>query len=184
MHFVAPLGFWFVLRHDDVKRLFNDPEYATPDRRFWEHYTPRPEGSFMRWVEDNGFFSLPPEEHTRLRQLFSAALTPRAVKRYEAQVRETVERFAAPLRRATGIIDWMETFANPIPNAVISRITGIPPAGDDERRFRELAQTTDPRLLPVLRRGHEAGRRRRLRRDRGLGARHGARAPRLAAART
>jgi cytochrome P450 len=142
VHFVAPLGFWFILRHDDVKRLFNDPENATPDRRVWEHFQPRPEGSFMRWVEDNGFFSMPPEEHTRLRKLFSAALTPRAVKRYEAQVRETVERFAAPLREARGVVDLMETFANPIPNAVISRITGIPPAGDDERRFRELAQST------------------------------------------
>jgi cytochrome P450 len=142
VHFVATLGFWFIVRHDDVKRLFNDPENATPDRRYWEHFRPRPAGTFMRWVEDNGFFSLPAEEHTRLRKLFSAALTPRAVKRYEAQVRETVERFAAPLREARGTIDLMETFANPIPNAVISRITGIPPAGDDERRFRELAQAT------------------------------------------
>lgn len=142
VHFVAPLGFWFILRHDDVKRLFNDPENATPDRRHWQHFQPRPEGTFMRWVEDNGFFSMPPAEHTRLRKLFSAALTPRAVKRYEAQVRETVERFAAPLRNATGVVDLMEAFANPIPNAVISRITGIPAAGDDERRFRELAQTT------------------------------------------
>jgi cytochrome P450 len=142
VHYVAPLGFWLILRHDDVKRLFNDPENATPDRRFWEHHQPRPEGSFMRWVEDNGFFSMPAEEHTRLRKLFSAALTPRAVRRYEAQVRETVERFAAPLREAHGVVDLMESFANPIPNAVISRITGIPPAGDDERRFRELAQST------------------------------------------
>ena len=142
VHFVAPLGFWLILRHDDVKRLFNDPEHATPDRRVWEHFVPRPVGTFMRWVEDNGFFSLPADEHTRLRKLFSAALTPRAVKRYEAQVRETVERFAAPLREARGTIDLMETFANPIPNAVISRITGIPAAGDDERRFRELAQAT------------------------------------------
>ncbi len=141
VHYVAPLGFWLILRHDDVKRLFNDPEYATPDRRVWEHFVPRPEGTFMRWVEDNGFFSLPPDEHARLRKLFSAALTPRAVKRYEAQVRETVERFAAPLRQARGQVDLMETFCNPIPNAVISRITGIPP-GDDERRFRELAQAT------------------------------------------
>jgi cytochrome P450 len=141
VHWV-PLGFWLVLRHDDVKRLFNDPENATPDRRAWERFQPRPEGTFMRWVEDNGFFSMPPDEHTRLRKLFSAALTPRAVRRYEAQVRETVERFAAPLREARGVIDLMESFANPIPNAVISRITGIPPAGDDERRFRELAQST------------------------------------------
>ncbi len=96
----------------------------------------------MRWVEDHGFFSLPPDEHARLRKLLSVALTPRAVKRYEAQVREVVERFAAPLRKARGGVDLMETFCNPIPNAVISRITGIPPAGDDERRFRELAQTT------------------------------------------
>jgi cytochrome P450 len=141
VHWV-PFGFWFVTRHDDVKRLFNDPEYATPDRRVWEHYRPRTSDDFMRWVEEHGFFSLPPAEHARLRKLLSVALTPRAVKRYEAQVRETVERFAAPLREATGVIDLMETFANPIPNAVISRITGIPPAGDDERRFRELAQLT------------------------------------------
>ncbi len=141
VHWV-PFGFWFVLRHDDVKRLFNDPEYATPDRRAWEHWKPRSENNFMRWVEENGFFSLPPAEHTRLRKLLSVALTPRAVKRYETQVRETIERFAAPLRSASGVIDLMETFANPIPNAVISRITGIPAAGDDERRFRELAQTT------------------------------------------
>jgi hypothetical protein len=142
VHFVAELGLWFILRHDDVKRLFNDPEHATPDRRAWEHFRPRPEGTFMRWVEDNGFFSLPAEEHTRLRKLFSAALTPRAVKRYEAQVRETVERFSAPLRGASGSVELMEAFCNPIPNAVISRITGIPPAGDDERRFAELAQMT------------------------------------------
>jgi cytochrome P450 len=142
VHYVAPLGFWLVLRHDDVKRLFNDPEHATPDRRQWEHFVPRPEGTFMRWVEDNGFFSLPPAEHARLRKLFSVALTPRAVKRYEAQVRETVERYAAPLRGARGTVDLMERFCNPIPNAVMSRITGIPPAGDDERRFRELAQST------------------------------------------
>jgi cytochrome P450 len=60
VHFVAPLGFWLILRHDDVKRLYNDPEDATPDRRFWQHFQPRPAGSFMRWVEDNGFFSMPP----------------------------------------------------------------------------------------------------------------------------
>src|SRR6516162_4751015 len=33
VHFVAPMGFWVILRHDDVKRLFNDPENATPDGR-------------------------------------------------------------------------------------------------------------------------------------------------------
>jgi len=138
---LTPFGFWFVTRHDDVKRLFNDPENCTPDRRAWEHWRPRTPGTFLAWVEEHGFFSATPEEHARLRKLFSAALTPRAVKRYEAQVREVVERFAAPLRMRSGRVDLMETFCNPIPNTVISRITGIP-AGDDEVRFRQIAQDT------------------------------------------
>jgi cytochrome P450 len=141
VHWV-PFGFWFVTRHDDVKRLFNDPEHTTPDRRAWEHWRPtRTPGSFLAWAEEHGFFSAPPEEHARLRKLFSAALTPRAVKRYEAQVREVIERFAAPLRATSGRIDLMSAFCNPIPNAVISRITGVPP-GDDEVRFRQMAQDT------------------------------------------
>jgi cytochrome P450 len=138
---LTPFGFWFVTRHDDVKRLFNDPENCTPDRRAWQHWRPRAKGTFLSWVEEHGFFAAPPEEHARLRKLFSAALTPRAVKRYEAQVREVVERFAAPLRKRSGRVDLMESFCNPIPNTVISRITGIPP-GDDEVRFRQIAQDT------------------------------------------
>jgi cytochrome P450 len=138
---LTPFGFWFVTRHDDVKRLFNDPENCTPDRRAWEFWQPRAAGGFMKWVEEHGFFSAPPDEHARLRKLFSAALTPRAVKRYEAQVREVVERFAAPLRAKTGRVDLMAEFCNPIPNTVISRITGVPP-GDDEVRFRQVAQDT------------------------------------------
>jgi cytochrome P450 PksS len=138
---LTPFGFWFVTRHDDVKRLYHDPENVTPDRRAWEHWQPRAPGGFLQWVEEHGFFSAPPEEHARLRKLFSAALTPRAVKRYETQVREVVERFAAPLRASSGRVDLLAAFCNPIPNAVISRITGIPP-GDDEVRFRQAAQDT------------------------------------------
>ncbi len=148
VHFVAPLGFWVILRHDDVKRLFNAPEIVTPDRRCWELHQPSPEGSYMRWIEEHSLFALPPSEHARLRRLFSAALTPRAVKRYEMQVRETVERFAAPLRRSSGVLELMECFAGPIPNAVISRIAGIPPAGDDERRFCESARTAIRGVFP------------------------------------
>ncbi len=150
MHWVEPLGLWVILRHDDVKRLFTDSEVATPDRRHWTLFQSAPDGSFMRWAEEHSLFALPPAEHSRVRRLFSVALTPRAVKRYERQVRQTVERFAAPLRRATGIVELMDAFGNPIPNAVISRITGIPPAGDDERRFCHLAQTAIRGVFPFV----------------------------------
>ncbi len=140
VHFVTPLGFWFVTRHDDVKQLFNDPENVTQNRRAWEHYAPAAEGSLTRWLQEDSLMSQGPEEHARFRRLFSGALTPRAVRRMDAQIREVVERFAAPLRGRPGeVIDLLGDFTNPIPNAVISRIVGVSP-GADEVRFRELAQ--------------------------------------------
>jgi cytochrome P450 len=140
VHFVEPLGFWFVTRHDDVKRLFNDPENVTQNRRAWEHHVPAPEGSMRRWLEDESLMARGPDEHTRFRRLFRGALTPRAVRRMAGQVQDVVERFAVPLRDRPGeVIDLLGDFTNPIPNTVISRIMGVE-AGDEEVRFREIAQ--------------------------------------------
>jgi len=144
----TPMGFWFVTRHDDVKRLFNDPEDATGDRRAWEHHVPQPEGTLMRWMEDNSLFAMSRQDHARIRKLVSKAFTPRAVRRMDTQIREVVERIAAPLRGRGGeVVDLMGSFTNLVPNLVISRITGIPP-GADEDRFRELAQATIAGFLP------------------------------------
>lgn len=142
VHWVPGLGFWWVSRYDDIRRLLDDPDHVTPDRRVWEHYVPPPEGTFLRWVADHNLLALSPAEHLRVRRIVSAAFTPRPVARMEAQVRAVVERFAAPLRGRSGVVDLMAEFLNPIPNAVISRITGVPPLGDDDLRFRELAQAT------------------------------------------
>ena len=141
VHFVESLGFWFVTRHDDVKQLFNDPQNASQSRSEWEHFTPAAEGTMLRWLEDqNSLSSQSPEEHLRFRGLFNGALTPRAVRRMDGQIREVVERFAAPLRNRPGeVLDLMGDFTTPIPNSVIGRIFGVQ-AGADEVRFRELAQ--------------------------------------------
>jgi cytochrome P450 len=141
VHPVPGLGFWLVTRHADVKRLFNDPENVTNDRRAYEHYVPRgEEGSLVRWAENNGLFAMAPRDHARVRRLVSVAFRPRAVRRMDSQIRDVVEQYAAPLRGRSGeTLDLMNDFTNPIPNAVISRITGVPPGGD-EVRFRELAQ--------------------------------------------
>ena len=138
VHWV-PFGFWYVTRYDDVKMLFAD-ERVTPDRRVWQFNVP-PDRPFMRWAMDNGIFAMEPERHARTRKLVTAAFRPRVVARMEDQIRATVEQFAAPLHGRTGVVDLMAEFTDPIPNAVISRITGVP-QGDDEVRFRKLAQET------------------------------------------
>ena len=140
VHFVEPLGFWFVTRHDDVKRLFNEPENASQRRTEWEHFTPAKEGTMLRWLADRQAIGDGTEAHLRFRGLFNGALTPRAVRRMDAQIREVVERFAAPLRNRPGeVLDLMADFTNPIPNTVIARIFGVDP-GAGEVRFREIAQ--------------------------------------------
>ena len=76
VHFVAPLGFWFVTRYDDVKRLFNDPDNVTGDRRVWAAYVPHEEGTWLRWMADHSLMALSTEDHARIRRLVSVAFTP------------------------------------------------------------------------------------------------------------
>jgi cytochrome P450 len=138
---VPGVGFWLVTRHDDVRELFRDQERVTADQRAGANFRPSPEGSYLRWMQEHGLLALPPDEHTRIRRLVSAAFTPRAVRRMDAQIRDVVEEFAAPLRGRSGqVIDLAADFADPIPNAVIARITGVPSEGGDDKRFRQLAQ--------------------------------------------
>jgi cytochrome P450 len=141
VHFVPGIGFWLVTRYDDVRRLFTD-ENVTNDPRVYEYFIPPPEDSFMRWASDHGLFSLPPDEHARVRRLVSAAFTPRAIARMTAQVLEVIGQFAAPLRGRRGVVDLMAEFTDPLPNVVISRVTGVAAPGGEEIRFRELAQAT------------------------------------------
>ncbi len=141
VHRVEPFGFWLVTRHDDVKTLFNDPRRVTHDKRRWSAYVPPPQGSLSRWADDHGLFAVGREDHARIRRLVSAAFTPRAIRRMDEQIREVVDRVAAPLRGRHGeVIDLLGDFTQIVPNTVISRLTGVPP-GDDEVRFRELCQS-------------------------------------------
>jgi cytochrome P450 len=158
VHQIPGIGAWMVTRYDDVRALFTHPD-TTNDRRVYEHHQP-PEDAMVQWIAENSPFAAPPEQHARMRRLVSAALTPRAVKRMEGQVREVVEQFATPLRGRKGVVDLFAEFTEPIPNTVIGRITGVPPKGTDELRWRQLGRDAvrgvSPFLSPEERRQSEA----------------------------
>lgn len=161
VHYVEAMALWYVTRYEDVKRLLSDTDVATPDRRAWEFYDQAPEGTHTRWLADNNLLALEHDDHRRVRRLVSAAFTPRAIARMESQITEVVAEFAGPLLGRSGTVDLMAEFTDPIPNTVISRITGIPAAGGDEVRFRRLAQAVIANALPfapeeVAREGEEA----------------------------
>ena len=138
VHFIPELGAWMVTRHDDIRQLFSDPRVSN-DRRAYEGYKP-----------SHGLFYDSPEQHMRMRRLVSGALTPRAVKRMEQQVRDVVEEFAAPLRGRRGVVDMVGEFTGVVPSTVICRVTGVPPKGDDEQRFNQLARDVISGINPLI----------------------------------
>jgi cytochrome P450 len=139
VHWVSSMQLWLVTRHADIKSLFTDPR-VVPDRRAHEFYKPAPEGSYIRWIEEEGLFAIPTKEHLRQRRLLATGFTPRGVARMDGQIRQVVERWAEPLAHRTGVVEIMSEFTSPIPNAVISAITGVGAPGNDERHFSRLAQ--------------------------------------------
>jgi cytochrome P450 len=137
LHRVEAYGVWIATSHALVRRLLNDP-VVTNDPITWEGYEPPAPGSVQEWLFGGSLFSMDPPAHARTRRLVSRALTPAAVARMEAQVADVVDEHAERLRGRTGVVDLTE-YTLPIPNTVISRITGVPPLSGDEARFRELA---------------------------------------------
>lgn len=149
VHYVEAGGFWLITRYDDCRRLFNDQEVATHRQKFWEHYQPPEPGTLRELWANHGLFTIEKAGHKRLRMLAASALTPKAVRRMEQQIREVIATLAEPLQNRHGeTIDILESFTNMIPNAVVSRITGVP-RGDDERRFCQNAQDIVHGLLPL-----------------------------------
>ena len=133
------LGWCFITRYADVKRILSDP-ILSKNQAHSSGYTPPAPTTFIGRFETSSVLQKTPEAHREWRSRIAAGFTPRAVRRMERQVREVVELFAAPLREATGRVDLLSAFADPIPNTVIARIAGIPPFPGDESRFRALAQ--------------------------------------------
>ena len=141
VHYVEPLFFWLITRHDDIKRLMYAPEDVSHIKHYWEFYADPPEGSMRHWAEHNHMFTLGPDEHARVRRLVTSAFTPRAVHRMEQQIQQVIDNLTERLKGREGeVIDVFGEFTNIVPNAVISRITGVEP-GEDEARFCKLAQS-------------------------------------------
>ena len=149
VHLIPGLNAWMITRYDDVRQLFTN-ENTTNDRRAYENYTLPEEGSVQRWIAENGLFAADPEQHARMRRLVASALTPRAVRRMESQVKDVVDQFAASIEGRKGTVDLFAEFTEPIPNTVIGRITGVPPNGEDEYRWRGLGRDAVRGISPFL----------------------------------
>lgn len=140
---------WLVTRHEDVRLLFADAR-LTADPRAYERYKAPTASGAARWLTEMPFRSTPSDPLSPGRRLVSAALTPRAIQRTEERIREVVEQFAAALRRRNDVVDLMGEFTAPVSTAVVGRMLGVPPKGEDEIRYRQLARRAAKGIRPFL----------------------------------
>ncbi len=153
---LTPVGFWRLLRYDDVARLLQNVRCGT---RTTDGLLP---GIDESQPEDRRLFMLQqdPPTHTRLRKLVSRAFTPRAL----AELRDAIQRIVDEcLDRvaARGEMDVIADLALPVPATVICEMLGVP-SGDRDRFTVWTAEATfglAAAILPpdVIERARAAG---------------------------
>jgi cytochrome P450 len=139
VHYVEDMDLWLVTRYEDIHDLYVD-ERVTGDRRKWAYYKRPKEGSIFRWIDDYGLMALDKKQHTAQRKLLGSGFTPRGVERMNRQIHDVVDRYARPLKGRRGVVDIMAEFTTPIPNAVISAVTGVAATGVSDAEFSRIAQ--------------------------------------------
>ena len=138
VYWMPGLDAWIVTRHEDVRLLAGDFRVTTDPRAF-ERYTPPSTPEAAHWLAEAPFRSTTADGISHGRRLVAAAVTPRAAARLEACMQEVVERFAAPLRGRTDLVDLLEEFGVPVAATSLGRMLGVPIKDEDEIHFRTLA---------------------------------------------
>ncbi len=121
-------GHWVLSRYADAERVMQAQGVGKDVTAFirgqgvpdWERHP-----CFTRML-DHLIWANPPV-HTRHRALVSKVFTPRAVAGWEPAIEERVAELLGPLRDG-GEVDLLETFAFPLPVAVIGSLLGVPRA--------------------------------------------------------
>ena len=117
---VDPGGFYAVTRYDDVMAVFKNPQLFSSEG-FRNATKPA-------WLGHNPFgdsiIVMDPPDHGRLRTLVNRAFVPSAMARLEQRVRTFARQVtdALPLGRP---VDWVESFALPLPASVIGELLGL-----------------------------------------------------------
>jgi cytochrome P450 len=111
-------------------------------------------------VETVSMLFLDPPQHTRIRQQFSRAFTPRRIENLRPKIQTLCDRRLDAVMRA-GKMDIIETIAYPLPITVIADLLGFPAA--DYQKFKKwsddfataLALNAKPEQHAVATRSHE-----------------------------
>jgi cytochrome P450 len=103
-------------------------------------------GEFFDVGQHNMLMADPPD-HTRLRRLVSRSFTPRQVERLRTAIHELVDTLLDDLAQNRDV-DFMTTFALPLPMAVIGELVGVP--AEDRASLQPKVRAAARGIEPVL----------------------------------
>ncbi len=140
----CPDGSYFLTRYDDVVEVYRDHHRLSSDKRveFGPKFGP---GPLYEHHTTTLVFRDPPD-HTRIRRLFAAAFTPRALAALEPRVARLVDGLL-DRAAAQGGMDLIADYAFALPVELIGDMLGVPRA--DRRLLRGWSTAILSALEPV-----------------------------------
>ena len=154
---LAEDGAIVLTRYADCHAVLHDPRFGRPDADELLTAIGLPNWRELPaiWTLNTSMLSVNPPDHTRLRRLVSRSFTARRVEQLRESVAGLVERLLDDLE---GGGDFVDTFAFPLPVAVIGELLGVPES--DRAQFQPLVRDWTMILdvfdLDVLTRANEA----------------------------
>lgn len=147
----SEVGTWVVLGHPEAREVFRDQRLSrqASAEAFAERFDVRTAAA--REALDTHlaeFVHMDEPQHARVRALVAHAFAPKAVRRWESVIVETVDDLIESLRDREEF-DLLHEFAYPIPSRVICEMVGVPFA--DHAMFEQWTTAwlntnlTDPR---------------------------------------
>src|ERR1700753_585711 len=128
--FSPTFNFWMVTRYDDIVRILKDHQGFSNAKAFASPSELLPEAQHllrntMFGTESGGLIMADPPIHTRLRRPLAAAFFARRIATPEPDMRELVSQLMDNFP-ADGEVDFVESFAHPLPINVVCHLLGIP----------------------------------------------------------
>jgi cytochrome P450 family 142 subfamily A polypeptide 1 len=114
MYWDATNELWCISRYDDIIELARQPELYTSLQ-----------GNVPKMPPDPSFINLEGKAHHDRRKLIAAYFHPRAIRKMEQHIRESVDKLIDNVIEQ-GHCDFVESIAAPLPVQLIGAMTGIP----------------------------------------------------------
>ena len=140
-----PDGSYFLTRYEDLVSVYRNPRVWSSDKKV--EFKPRMGDSALYEHHTTSLVFRDPPDHTRIRKLFQAAFTPRAIANLEPRIEKLVDGYLDKAEDQ-GHLDLVEDFAFMLPVEVVCDMLGAP--GSERNSIRDWAQAILGGLEPVM----------------------------------